>query len=995
MRVALCQLNSVVGDVDGNAARILAFYHEAREHGADLVAFPELALSGYPPRDLLELPDFVDSVEAATTELARHTGASSLLFGAPMANPEPRGKALHNGAVLCANGKILRRVAKKLLPTYDVFDETRHFEADPSPAEPVAIGGIAWGVHICEDAWNEDGFWPRSLYRRDPVSELVRTGARILLNLSASPFHARKISLRRSMFESHCRHHQVPLLYTNAVGGNDELVFDGEAYVFDARGALLACGEPFEEEVLLVDIDPGPPVAARPLYAFHPGNPGGDPGGRPGGHPVQPRPELDELDSIYRALVLGLRDYAQKCGFRTAVLGLSGGIDSALTAVLAVRALGAEHVHAVALPSRYSSRESVEDAEILARRLGIGFEVLSIEPPFTATLDVLTPHFGGRSPGVTAENIQARIRGLYLMALSNQFGHLLLTTGNKSELAVGYCTLYGDMAGGLAVISDLPKTTVYALSRWINREGEVIPERSLTKAPSAELRPDQTDQDTLPPYPLLDRILEGYIEDGLRIEDMVARGLPESTVRWVIERIAEAEYKRRQAAPGIKISPRPSGSAGACPSPRAGRPARADSGQHGNAGFGRRVADPGPPDRAEHGRKNPHLSRMNRGAMVILQESARPARVWGNSPGNPSAETLAGCTVSQIFTYVLTLAEGQPTLRLPPHRRIPRPSGRLAIAASKSAVAALSWPARSLLRSRRRRLAPRFTPDLHGMERIPYVLAAGPHGPLRGDVYLPDHTRGAPVVVGCHGFKGFKDWGFWPETGRRHAEAGLVLVTFNFSGSGIGEDLEVLSELDRFESNTIGKELEDLGAVLDAVALRAVPLKGADARRLGLLGHSRGGGVALVRASRDPRVRAVATWSAVSSFTRFGERDRDLWRRQGYLEVENQRTKQVLRVGVGLLEDLEAHGDAYDPVLAAKRLRVSALVIHGEADESVPVEEGRKLARALGPGVGELAVIPGAGHTFGMGHPPSGTVDPAFETVLSRTVAWFQEHLAG
>jgi NAD+ synthase (glutamine-hydrolysing) len=548
MRVALCQLNAVVGDVEGNASRMLGWYRGAVARGADLVVFPELALSGYPPRDLLDLPDFIDSVTAGIDRLAGASEAAGLLFGAPIPNPHPRGKPLLNGAVLCAGGNVVTRIGKKLLPTYDVFDEARHFEPDLEPARPVEFGGIRWGIHVCEDAWNQAGFWPRRLYPRDPVSELARAGAQVLVNLSASPYHARKIPLRRSLFESHCRSHRLPLLYTNAIGGNDELVFDGEAYVFDATGALLASGRPFEEEILMVEVTEGDPAAVHPLHSIPPG--GGDP------LPAEARPELDEEDSIHRALVLGLADYAAKCGFRSAVLGLSGGIDSALTAVLAARALGPANVLGVALPSRYSSPESLEDAELLARRLGIRYEVLSIESGFEAALGTLEPLFSGTRPGVAEENLQARLRALLLMALANKFGHLLLTTGNKSELAVGYCTLYGDMAGGLAVISDLPKTTVYALSRWINRETEIIPQSTLTKPPSAELRPDQKDEDSLPPYDLLDRILEGYIEDGLRVEELAARGLPEPIVRRVVELIAGAEYKRRQAAPGLKISPK-------------------------------------------------------------------------------------------------------------------------------------------------------------------------------------------------------------------------------------------------------------------------------------------------------------------------------------------------------------------------------------------------------------------------------------------------------
>ena len=548
MRVALCQLNSTVGDLRDNVARMRAWYDEAVSQRADLVIFPELALTGYPPRDLLELKDFNSEVSASIETLARETRTAGLVFGSPLPNPLPEGKPLRNGCVVAANGSVLARIGKKLLPTYDVFDESRHFEPDPDPARPVAFGGIAWGIHICEDAWNEKGFWPRRLYPRDPVSELAQAGAQVLLNLSASPFHARKIALRRSMFKSHATRHRLPLFYTNAVGGNDELVFDGQCYIFDSAGELLASGEPFVEDMLFVEVRPGAPCSIEPLFSRRFGeNPH---------RPAMARPELGEIESIHDALVLGLGDYVRKCGFRAAVLGLSGGIDSAVCAVLARDALGPENVWGISLPSRYSSPGSLEDAERLARTLGIRHDVLSIEPVFGASLDTLAPVFASTPPGAAEENLQARARALLLMGLSNKFGHLLLTTGNKSELALGYCTLYGDMAGGLAPLSDLPKTTVYDLARYMNREREIIPRSTLTKPPSAELRPGQRDEDSLPPYALLDRILEGFIEGGLSTRELVEDGLPEPIVRNVLSRVAASEYKRRQAAPGLKISPK-------------------------------------------------------------------------------------------------------------------------------------------------------------------------------------------------------------------------------------------------------------------------------------------------------------------------------------------------------------------------------------------------------------------------------------------------------
>jgi NAD+ synthase (glutamine-hydrolysing) len=549
MRVALCQLNTKVGDIRGNRTRMISWYKDATAGGADLVVFPELALTGYPPLDLIELEDFIAAFEEAIPVLAAETNAAGLLFGTPIRNPGPAGKRFQNGAVLCAGGRVVAQVGKKLLPVYDVFDEARQFEASPEPGTPVSFRGLRLGLHVCEDAWNEEGFWPRRLYGRDPVSELAGNGAQILLNISASPFHRNKIPLRRSLLRSHCQRHRLPLLYTNAVGGNDDLVFDGEAYVFDHEGTLRASGNPFHEEILMVEVTEGTPCGVNPLVAWRPDD----------GRDLEPavvRSELDELEAVHRALVLGLRDYAAKCGFTTAVLGLSGGIDSALTAALAAEALGPQNVFAVALPSRYSSPGSLADAQSLAANLGIRYEVISIEPTFKSLLGTLEPLFAGTRPGEAEENLQARSRGMILMALSNKFGHLLLTTGNKSELAVGYCTLYGDMAGGLAVISDVPKTLVYGLSRHLNRERTIIPESTLTKPPSAELKPDQTDQDSLPPYEVLDAILEGFVEEGKGVSDLVAAGLDRSTVVRIIDLVTRAEYKRRQAAPGIKISPK-------------------------------------------------------------------------------------------------------------------------------------------------------------------------------------------------------------------------------------------------------------------------------------------------------------------------------------------------------------------------------------------------------------------------------------------------------
>jgi len=545
MRIALCQLNSTVGDLTGNTARMIRWYDRAVSFGAELVAFPELALTGYPPRDLVELPDFLEAAERAKGTLAGHTGATGLVFGTVLESRLPAGKRLVNGAILASEGKVRYEIIKKLLPTYDVFDEGRYFQPDPAPARPVEFRGRRIGLHICEDAWNEEAFWERRLYGRDPVEELAQHGADFMLNISASPFQGERGPFRRAMFASHVANTRRPFLYTNLIGGNDELIFDGEAFAFDAGGALVAVGTPFVEEILLVDVED---AGLRFSGSWSPG----DEGVRDKERPL----DLEPIETIHRALVLGLRDYAAKCGFEKVVLGLSGGIDSAVTAALAAEALAPDAVWGISLPGPYSSEHSLEDARFLAGNLCLRYDVLSIEPLFEGALGSLSETFRGTEPGVAEENLQARARGNLLMALSNKFGHLLLTTGNKSEMATGYCTLYGDMAGGLAVISDVPKTTVYDLAHWINRRGEVIPERSITKPPSAELRPRQTDQDTLPEYALLDRILEGYIEESRGEEDLVAEGLPRETVERVIRLVSRAEYKRRQAPPGLRISPK-------------------------------------------------------------------------------------------------------------------------------------------------------------------------------------------------------------------------------------------------------------------------------------------------------------------------------------------------------------------------------------------------------------------------------------------------------
>lgn len=532
MRVGIAQLNTTVGDIAGNEAKILAAYRRGEAADADLVICPELALTGYPPRDLLLRSSFIEANLAALNRLARQTGSTGLLLGFVSRHGNQPGRDLCNAAALLADGRVEAVRTKTLLPTYDVFDEDRYFE----PAEsngPVAFRGHQLGITICEDIWNDGDFWPRRRYRPDPAARLAEGGVDILLNLSASPWHLGKDATRHQMLQSWALKHRIPVVYCNLVGGNDELIFDGQSLAFSGDGGLLVQAPAFAEEFRVID-------------TRTPGS-------------MTPRATVDEA-SLYQALVLGTRDYLHKCGFRSAVLGLSGGIDSALVACLAVAALGAEQVRGLALPSEFSSEGSRTDAAELAERLGIPFDCVSIQAPFASVKEQLAGLFAGRSEDTTEENLQARLRGVTLMAVSNKFGSLLLTTGNKSELAVGYCTLYGDMCGGLAVISDLPKTTVYRLARWVNGDAQarlghgLIPENSLTKPPSAELRPNQTDQDSLPPYDVLDAILDGYVVRGETPEQLVSQGHPPTAVRQVVRLIDQTEYKRRQAAPGLRVT---------------------------------------------------------------------------------------------------------------------------------------------------------------------------------------------------------------------------------------------------------------------------------------------------------------------------------------------------------------------------------------------------------------------------------------------------------
>jgi NAD+ synthase (glutamine-hydrolysing) len=526
MKVALAQINTTVGDLAGNRDKILAAYRRGVEARADLVMLPELTITGYPPRDLLLKKSFIAGNLAVLDELAAATGKTGLLVGYVGENKARPGREAVNFVALLQNGKIAATRAKTLLPTYDVFDEDRYFEPATENL-PVMFNGEKIGLTICEDIWNDEDFWPERRYQHNPPLELTAAGARVLFNVSASPWCVGKDETRYRMLQSMAAKTKCPVMFCNQIGGNDELVFDGGSLAFNAAGELIAQAAMFAEDFVLVDTEAKTAVARRPH---------------------------EEVELVHRALVLGLRDYLHKCGFKSAVLGLSGGIDSALVASLAVSALGKENVRGVSLPSQYSSPGSLEDARVLAERLGIHYEVIPIQSAFTTLKHELQPAFAGTTEDTTEENIQARLRGVILMALSNKFGSLLLTTGNKSELAVGYCTLYGDMCGGLAVISDVPKTMVYRLAKWINREKEIIPASSITKPPSAELRPNQTDQDTLPPYEVLDGILDAYVVQGKTPAQMAAAGFDEALVKRVIRLIDFNEYKRRQAAPGLKVT---------------------------------------------------------------------------------------------------------------------------------------------------------------------------------------------------------------------------------------------------------------------------------------------------------------------------------------------------------------------------------------------------------------------------------------------------------
>ena len=540
MKICLAQINPTVGAFEQNVKKICRFINTAKKKGADLIVFPEMCIVGYPPKDLLELSGFVDSNLKALEEVRNNVTGISAIVGFVDRNAGQRGKNLYNAAAYINNKEIVSRHYKSLLPTYDVFDEDRYFE----PAHSISLAKISGrksGISICEDAWGANIIWHGKIHHKDPVESMIRQGAEIIINISASPFTIGKQDERLKMLTSHAKKYNVPIVFVNQIGGNDDLVFDGNSLVINKKGVIVDKALSFEEDLLMVEFK-GPDISA------------GD--SKPGsvGKRTQAGAGEDEIESVFKALVLGTRDYVRKCGFKKAVIGLSGGIDSAVTAVIAARALGKGKVLGVTMPSGFSSKGSVKDSKALAKRLGIAFENIPIKSVYNAYTRTLSDMFTGLPFDVTEENLQARIRGKILMAISNKYGYLVLTTGNKSELAVGYCTLYGDMCGGLAVISDIPKTMVYDIAEYINRRKEVIPIHTIEKPPSAELRPDQKDQDSLPPYDILDGVLKAYVEESRDIDDIIGRGFNEALVKDIIKKVDTNEYKRKQAAPGLKVT---------------------------------------------------------------------------------------------------------------------------------------------------------------------------------------------------------------------------------------------------------------------------------------------------------------------------------------------------------------------------------------------------------------------------------------------------------
>lgn len=527
MKIALAQINPIIGDFIHNTEKIIAAAERAIGLSCDLIVFSELIISGYPPRDLLEKKDFVDANLMHLQTLVKSIKGIGVICGVVDKNPNEKGNPLYNSAVLFDNGKILHQAHKRLLPTYDVFDERRYFEPGKE-CSSFLYKDCQIGLTICEDMWNDKDFFSRRLYPADPIESMIKEGVNLFINISASPYHVGKREFKWDMFGSMAKKYGAPLLYINQVGGNDSVLFDGISLAFDAQGRVAARARDFEEDIIVFDTQTQ----------------------RGDLHPVSET----ETESILNALIMGTRDYVRKCGFSRAVIGLSGGIDSALTAYIAVQALGKENVILIFMPSQYTLNENFEDTKNLAKNLDIKLFNIPIEGVFEKFLQGLSPLFKDVATDVTGQNIQARTRGTILMAISNKLGHLLLSTGNKSELAVGYCTLYGDMNGGLSVISDVPKTMVYEIARLINKDREVIPERIIQKPPSAELKPDQLDQDDLPPYEILDDILKAYIEDNKAPEEIIEMGFEPSIVRDIIRRVDHNEYKRHQSPPGLKVT---------------------------------------------------------------------------------------------------------------------------------------------------------------------------------------------------------------------------------------------------------------------------------------------------------------------------------------------------------------------------------------------------------------------------------------------------------
>ncbi|MCD6471158.1 NAD+ synthase [bacterium] len=536
MKISIAQLDPIIGDIVGNVQKIKETLKTVKEKKSDLVIFSEMFITGYPPRDLLQKKKFIQDIQWANNEVTKISKKFSkigILFGTVLPTNNSRGNGLYNSALLVQNGKVIGRVYKTLLPTYDVFDETRYFDSSPK-VDIIPFKNEILGISICEDMWNVSNLSLKKYYKIDPISVLAKKGATILINLSASPFNIGKEKIRYEIITCHSKKYHLPFVYVNQVGGNDELIFDGKSMVVDKNGNLIDILPGFREKIKTINLNKK--LKIKKFIA------------------------QEDIASVYEALVLGVRDYFKKCGFKKAVIGLSGGIDSAVTSCLAVAALGRRNVLAITMPSMYSSKGSVEFSKKLARNLGIEIKKVPIEKIYYSYLNELKKYFQNRPFDVTEENIQARIRGNILMAFSNKFGYLVLSTGNKSELAVGYCTLYGDMSGGLSVISDVPKTMVYKLADYINRKKEIIPKEVIKAAPSAELKPGQRDQDTLPPYNILDQILELYLDKNYSSKEIIRKGFNQKIVNWIIHRVNKSEYKRRQAAPGLKVTTKAFGS---------------------------------------------------------------------------------------------------------------------------------------------------------------------------------------------------------------------------------------------------------------------------------------------------------------------------------------------------------------------------------------------------------------------------------------------------